>query len=216
MSLTVINGFRWDQPKIGIPSGREKEDCIRAFEDRYGLEVPDSLFSERAASQASQGNVFVKIKSYDGKPWLAAGWLDLAVVPTDVILDTPGYPNLVSERIGAIMCDFSLIARPEAVKEAINVLNSDERGFRVRSIPTSRPNLLNSLSAGALGYPFFAGETVCKGNAEYPLAEGLATIGADIVQTGNTLKINGLVKVETILPSYPEIVTRREDAKSNV
>ena len=170
--------------------------------------------SSRAASGITrdQSGLLPDLETYEFRSeaaldWLADGAADLAIVGQDTLMEraaTPGAgagpKSLLSlERISA--CSMWIAAKPEMYIENIKDLES-------MRIATSYPELLQQIldKQGVRAGRILAQ----KGGVESTITAGRADAILEIVQTGESLKQNGLVKKLPLFHSCAQLVRSPE------
>lgn len=130
---------------------------------------------------------------------LREGVIDVGIVGRDVV-EEEGKDLWLSESIGFGRCRL-VLAAPEGV---------DPFSLRRLRIATRYPELTRRWMA----------ERGCEaeviglgGSVEVAPALGLADAVVDIVETGATLRANGLIPLEVLLESYAVVATRSEEAR---
>lgn len=139
-------------------------------------------FRRGAFIQRTNGVTYSIAANSDIAPELLAGDADFALVGSDKFgeLDTEAKTRLCFEPIGTLACRFALLV-PEAFEPP--------EGCELR-VATSYPNALadfiavNSISAVCT--------RVLSGKVERAPASGMTDAAFDIVETGNSLRANGL------------------------
>jgi ATP phosphoribosyltransferase len=174
------------------------QDPALALFTEAGIRMSDeSLASRRLALEDENGEYrFVFVKPADVPVYVEHGIADCGVVGRDVLLE--------SEADLLLPLDLG-IARCRIVVAAVDpgVIN---RAFGMLRVATKYTRIASS-HFGARGTPV---EIIpLSGSVELAPALGLADAIVDLVQTGRTLKENGLSVVEVITESTGRLVVNR-------
>jgi ATP phosphoribosyltransferase len=190
--------------RILVPKGEDGERCIEAFQIYTGIEVPS--FKGEKLKADSQGRDFYKVKGADVPLLLARGMADIGVAGTDVCFEFAEQKAIRYQRIGEMMCSFMLLAEADRADEVRTKLrDKDKESRQILTIPTSRPNMLDKLAAWQ-GLPLASLNLPVTSSIE--AMAGLTGLGvvADLVESGETARQNGLVGIERLCFVYPEII----------
>jgi ATP phosphoribosyltransferase len=192
---------------ILIPKGDDNKASVDAFQQWADIEVPS--FQGRELMAKSGGRVFWLFKGKDIPGLIASGNGDIGMTGTDSVIEY-GYGSseratrLSSHRIGAEMCRFSLLSL-EADRFDISKLLESKKTEPTLNVVTSKPKLLQ-YTKGNL--PIRINSAEINGSVEAALQLIGVPMAADIVQSGETARQNGLEVVTDLLRIYPEIVGR--------
>ncbi len=192
---------------IALPKGRLLQSVLPILQ-KAGLTPEDEFFdskSRRLEFDTSDPNVgLIPVKPFDVATFVAFGSADLGLVGADVIHEF-GYEEIyIPVDLGLGHCRLSVAATPEVADQPIGHLSH-------LRIATKYPNLTRN---------FFAQKGIqaecVKLNGAIELAPklGLCPYIVDIVTTGNTLKANGLVEMETILEATSRLIVNRNSFKT--
>ncbi len=193
--------------RILIPKGEDSERCVTAFEVYADIEVP--TFKGEKLEAKSLGRTFFKVKGVDVPLLIARGLADVGTAGTDVCMEYAEQDAIRYTRIGDAMCRFMLLAQECRIEDIKARLENKDKTKPILTVPTSRPNLLNKLSAWQ-GLPATALELPLNGSIEtMARLTGMGTV-ADLVETGETARQNGLVEVRRLSYIYPEIIAAAE------
>jgi len=172
--------------RIAITKGRLLEKSIDMFE-KMGLEC-EEVSSPGRKLVAGVGNYpldVVMSKAPDVITYVENGVCDLGIVGKDTILESGSSFYEVLD-LGFGRCRFAL-----AVKEGEDFYAT----YRTRRVASKYPNVAkNYFSEKGMDVSVIK----IEGSVELAPILGLADAIVDIVETGSTLKANGLVPVETI------------------
>jgi len=200
---------RANEPLVmALPKGRilsEVMPLVRAA----GIE-PEAAFDD-PSSRALQFETnirnlrIIRVRSFDVATFIANGAAHMGVAGNDVLMEFD-YPELyapVDLKIGR--CRLSVAARAELVKQ-----DDPSRWSHIR-VATKYPNITRQHFA-ARGV-----QAECiklHGAMELAPSLGLCRRIVDLVSTGQTLKENGLVEVETIAQITSRLVVNRTALKT--
>ncbi len=170
---------------VALPKGRMGEKAYRAFEDAgFGCGPVEDCGRRLVFGDAARGLRYVWVKPSDVGIYVERGAADIGVAGKDVLLENrPDVYELLDLRIGA--CRLAVAAA---------------RGFREDP---------GSVLRVATKYPAVAEEHYAKksreidvirlnGSIELAPLLGLSDVIVDIVETGTTLRENGLEPIETL------------------
>ena len=187
--------------RIAVTKGRLLQDSLELFE-RIGLDC--------SAVRADTRKLILPILNYpmdvvlskaaDVLTYVTHGVCDLGIVGKDTMMEHGGnYYEMLDLGFGA--CRFAL-AVPE---------NSDFYGtYQNRVVASKYPNVTKA---------YFAGKGMdvsvikIEGSVELAPLVGLSNGIVDIVQTGGTLKENGLVPIETVAPVSARLIANTASMK---
>jgi len=182
---------------IAIAKGRMQDDAF-ALLTRAGLHVSDeALSSRRLAIEDESGQYrFLFVKPGDVPVYVEHGTADCGIVGRDVVLESEA-DLLLPLDLGISRCQI-VVAAP-----TVRLLTN---GFGMLRVATKYPRIARS-HFGARGIPVEI--IVLTGSVELAPALGLADCLVDLVETGRTLKENGLSIVEVITESTGRLVVNR-------
>ena len=182
--------------RLALPKGRNLQAALTAFRAAgiglSGLELKD----RRLRIEFPEDDLEVLLlKDWDLPLYVEYGIADCGVVGSDVLEEVDG-DLLIPTRFSGGRCRMSLIGREGGLPRA---------GEQVRlasKYPLTARKVLASRSWGA---------QVLKLNGSVELAPllDLAELALDIVQTGRTLRDNGLVELEVVRAVQPCLVVNR-------
>lgn len=208
---------------FALPKGRLAKESLD-FLKLAGLSVPTDTASRKLVLPAADGSTgFVMAKPRDVPTYVEHGAADLGICGLDVVRETDRtvYEPLLLPFGHCRLClagpaDCSPpkgeaeIQRPKLVSEE-TAFSPGASGTPLRYM--SQPRI-------ATGFPrltrqYFAARGVnaeiiaLGGSVELAPILGLADLIVDIVQTGETLRLNGLVEMRTILQSQAVLLVNR-------
>ena len=207
---------------FALPKGRLAQDSL-SFLARAGLSIPTDTESRKLILPAADGSTgFVMAKPRDVPTYVEHGAADLGICGLDVLRETDRavYEPLL---LPFGHCRLS-VAGPADGAAVPPGESGDSDDLAVK--PASSSNLpgmpLRYMSQPRIAteYPrltrrFFAERGVnaeiitLGGSVELGPILGLSDLIVDVVQTGTTLRMNGLVEIRTILESQAALVVNR-------
>jgi ATP phosphoribosyltransferase len=159
----------------------------------------------------SGGRVFWLFKGKDIPNLIATGNADIGMTGTDSRIEytygiSTSEAKIRYERIADAMCRFSLLALDEQ-SDTIRRQLDETRSMQTLQVVTSRPRLLDYYS-GSL--PIVPTNLSVNGSVEAALRLVGTPLAADIVQSGETARQNGLKEILVLGLMYPEVVARSD------
>lgn len=179
---------------FALPKGRVLPVALERLR-RAGLEVALSD-DERALRHDTGSTTVMVMRNADVPTYVDLGVADAGVVGRDVLLEARSRLYAPVD-LGFGVCRISLI-RPQG-----------ERG-PIRRVASKYPNVTSEYLA-ALGSS--AAVVRLAGNVELACLSGLADAVVDVVETGATLRANGLEEVDVIAHSSVRLVVNRAALK---
>ncbi len=183
--------------KIALPNKGRLFDDVRAVLSDAGLEVRSA--SERALV-ATLGDEFgaLFVRAQDIPAFVADGAADAGITGWDCVAESGReLDDLLDLGFGKCRVVVAARATPELLRTS--ALPSGTR------VATSFPRLTRRFFSG-LGRDVHVVEV--SGAAEVAPHLGIADVIVDLVSTGSTLKVNGLVELDTIVKSSARLVSR--------
>jgi ATP phosphoribosyltransferase len=178
---------------IALPKGRIAEETLAIFSKIFG---GDFAFSGRELIMETQGFRFLNVRNQDVPTYVEYGAADLGVVGLDVITEKQlEIIDLLDLQLGKC-------------KVAIGIRDEDELDW-------SRPDIKVATKMVNITKDYFArkavGVEVIKlyGSIELAPLVGLADAIVDIVETGNTMRENGLKVAEDIMDSSAHLIANQ-------
>ena len=207
---------------FALPKGRLAQDSL-SFLEKAGLSIPTDTASRKLVLPAADGSIgFVMAKPRDVPTYVEHGAADLGICGLDVVRETDRavYEPLL---LPFGHCRLS-VAGPADRTTVQSGENIDSADLSVRTSLSSHlpetPLRYMSQPRVATEFPrltrrFFAYRGVnaeiitLGGSVELGPILGLSDLIVDVVQTGATLRMNGLVEIRTILESQAVLVVNR-------
>jgi ATP phosphoribosyltransferase len=175
---------------IALPKGRVADDTLAIFAKIFNRPF---AFENRKLILKTEDFTFLQVRNQDVPVYVARGACDLGVVGQDVLLET-----------GARVCEMlDLNIGKCRICVATKVGNKIDYSKGSITVATKMQNIAKD---------FFASKAMAAdivklyGSIELAPIVGLADCIVDIVETGETLRQNGLVEVETIMTSSVRVV----------
>ncbi len=178
---------------IALPKGRIAEETLAIFSKLFGEGFE---FESRKLILEVGGFRFLNVRNQDVPTYVEYGSADLGVVGLDVITEKElDIVDLLDMRLG--QC-----------KVAIGIRNEDELDW-------SRPNIKVATKMVNISKNYFASKAVgvevikLYGSIELAPLVGLADAIVDIVETGTTMRENGLKVAEEIMDSSAHLIANK-------
>lgn len=179
---------------IAIAKGRLQTEAL-ALLAAAGFSVPDEVSSRRLAVEEQSGRCrFIFVKPLDVPVYVEHGIADCGIVGRDVLLEAE--PDLLQPLTLAIGACRIAVAAPKAL----------QNGHGMLRVATKYPRIA-AKHFGALGQPVEVIELA--GSVELAPGLGLADCIVDLVETGRTLRENGLQIIDIIAESSARLVVNR-------
>ncbi|MBR2547604.1 MAG: ATP phosphoribosyltransferase [Eubacterium sp.] len=185
---------------VALPKGRLGEQVYGLFE-KAGLECPDILSDTRKLffENKEKGVRFFWVKPSDVAVYVGRGAADLGIAGSDVLLEhQPDVYELLDLGLG--VCRM-MVAAPKDFRD------NDDMTLRVA---TKFPNIANR---------YYAGKSrdidiiELHGSIELAPLLGLSDVIVDIVETGSTLKANGLVPMAEVVKISARLIANKANFK---
>ncbi len=178
---------------VALPKGRIAEQTLEIFSEIFGGEFK---FEGRELIMEKEGFRFLNVRNQDVPTYVEHGAADIGVVGLDVITEKElDIIQLLDMQLGKC-------------KVAIGIKNDD-------ALDWSRPNIKVATKMVNITKNYFAkkavGVEVVKlyGSIELAPLVGLADCIVDIVETGNTMRENGLKVAEDIMASSAHLIANK-------
>lgn len=183
--------------RVALPKGRLQKEVLA----RLGTAgpAPEALSSRALVLDGQDGRLqFFLVKDGDVAAYVERGTADVGVVGFDVLREGGG-DVLEPLALGFGRCRMCVCGRPGTSLRAL----STTRTVRV----ASKYAHTTATALSARGIPC---EVVAlKGSVELAVVTGLADVIVDIVETGETLRQNGLVELEELFASTARAIVNR-------
>lgn len=180
--------------RIAITKGRIEKYAVKIFQES-GIDCDELINKGRKLIfHDSVNNIdFVLVKAIDVLTYVDHGVVDIGIVGKDVLMEqNKNYYEVLDLKMGK--CKFAIAALPET--------NLNE-GYNKKKIATKYPNVARNFFRSK-------GQDVeiikIEGSVELAPILGLSDAIMDIVETGNTLKENGLVILEEVCDISARVV----------
>lgn len=194
--------------RVIVPSGRDYERCLDAFEAEFGVEAP--RFTDRSLTLGAGDTLYTKVKGKDVPAYISQGFAEIGLTGTDVCEEQiPQKSNLLYKAIGEPMCSFNLLLPNDDYEDLTNRL-VDPNPDPVRVV-TSYPRFLQRCieRARQVDQPLnIAVESFKPSGSVEALPGWISEAAADIVETGETAEFNGLRIGYKLADVSPAIVWR--------
>lgn len=183
-----------DLLKIAIPKGRIVKHIHRLFQEA-GLPLPEELDDSRKfiIPAHEMGMEFIVAKPADVPTYVEYGVADIGIAGKDVLLEENRNVYELLD-LGIARCRFSVIGLPDWK-------------------PVPNPRVASKFPNVASQYFREKGQQVevikLNGNVELAPLIGLADRIVDLVETGNTIRENGLVELEKMTDITSRLIANR-------
>jgi len=193
---------------IALPKGRVLDAGVGML-GKIGIE-PESAFFDHESRQlrftTNRPDIdLVRVRSFDVATFVAFGAAHLGIAGSDVLLEFEYAELYAPLDLGIGRCRL-VVAEPETVKAS-----DDPRRWSHVRVATKYPNLTRRHFASR------GVQAECiklHGAMELAPALGLCRRIVDLVETGSTLRANGLVEIETIADVSSRLVVNRVALKT--
>ncbi|MFQ6110931.1 MAG: ATP phosphoribosyltransferase [Nitrospinota bacterium] len=190
---------------LALPKGRIFEEAVGLLVRCGLLKTPLKERSRKLVHEEADSRLkFLLLRASDVPTYVEHGAADLGIVGRD-ILEEQGKNLYEPLDLGLCACRLS-VAGPEGSPPW------EELKTRIDlRVATTFPNLTQR---------FFAGEGMqvevieLRGALELAPQVGLSDLIVDLVQTGSTLRANGLVELKEVLPSTARLILNRASQKT--
>ncbi len=185
---------------IALPKGRLGEQVYDMFREA-GYECPDLMEDSRKLffENEEKGVRFFWVKPSDVAVYVGRGAADIGIAGKDILLEhQPDIYELLDLGLGKCRM---MVAAPEGFRD-----NAD----MTLRVATKFPNIAKR---------FYAGKSrdidiiELHGSIELAPLLGLSDVIVDIVETGGTLKANGLVQIEEVVPISARLIANKASFK---
>ena len=185
---------------IALPKGRLGEQVYDMFREA-GYECPDLMEESRKLffENEEKGVRYFWVKPSDVAVYVGRGAADIGIAGKDILLEhQPDIYELLDLGLGKCRM---MVAAPEGFHD-----NAD----MTLRVATKFPNIAKR---------FYAGKSrdidIIELHGSIKLAPllGLSDVIVDIVETGGTLKANGLVQIEEVLPISARLIANKASFK---
>ncbi|WP_088810601.1 MULTISPECIES: ATP phosphoribosyltransferase [Listeria] len=188
--------------KIALTKGRLEDEAVRLL-TLAGVDC--TVLADKKRKLIFQSDTdeidFFLVKAVDVLTYVKHGAADIGIVGRDILLEAASsYYEVLDLNIGK--CQFCLAAPP----------TFDPTDYKRKVIATKYPNVTEEFFRAR-------GEDVeiikIEGSVEIAPLLGLADAIVDIVETGATLRDNGLVVVEKLYPISARLIVNKASLKQN-
>ena len=185
---------------VALPKGRLGDQVYDMFEEA-GYECPEIKEDSRKLffENKEKGIRFFWVKPSDVAVYVGRGAADIGIAGKDILLEhQPDVYELLDLNLG--VCRM-MVAAPESFR--------DNPDLTLR-VATKFPNIAGK---------YYAGKSrdidiiELHGSIELAPLLGLSDVIVDIVETGNTLKANGLVQIDEVLPISARLIANKANFK---
>ena len=195
--------MKYDQITIALPKGRLLKDAV-GFLKEAKIDASETLKETRKLIFNRENFRFILVKPMDVPTYVYYGTADIGIAGKDVI-EEKGYDLYEPLDLGFGACRLS-VAEPEEIEEPYDL----EKLSFIR-VATKYPRITDKYFRSKGIHPEII---VLYGSVELAPLVGLSDRIVDLVQTGTTLRANGLREVDTILHSTARLIVNRASLKT--
>jgi ATP phosphoribosyltransferase len=193
---------------LALPKGRLLADCEPLLRRASIVPAPDYMDDDSRRLRFPTDNPMldiVRVRPFDVATFVAFGAAQLGICGADVLMEFD-YPDIYAP------LDLGIGSCRVSVAEPAETAGTDDpsRWSRVR-VATKYPNIARRHFAGR---GVQADVVHLSGAMELAPGLGLTRLIVDLVQTGATLKANGLVETEVIAPVTSRLIVNRTALKT--
>ena len=178
---------------VALPKGRIAEDTLAIFREIFGSKF---AFEDRKLILDEENFRFLMVRNQDIPTYVTEGAADIGVVGLDVLEEhRPDVVRLLDLKIG--IC-----------RVCVGIKNEDE-------LDLTKPELKIATKMPNIARAYFAQKAIALkiiklyGSIELAPLVGLADAIVDVVETGSTMKQNGLKIGETIMQSSAHLIANK-------
>lgn len=188
---------------VALPKGRLLKEAVE-FLIKSGIDASETLSETRKLVFHWENFRFILVKPMDVPTYVYYGTADIGIAGKDVI-EEKGYElyEPLDLKFGA--CRLS-VAEPTGITEPYDL----DRLSYIR-VATKYPKITDAYFRSKGIHPEII---TLYGSVELAPLVGLSDRIVDLVQTGTTLKVNGLKEVDVILHSTARLVVNRASLKT--
>ena len=185
---------------VALPKGRLGEQVYEMFRE-VGYDCPDLMEDSRKLffENEEKGIRFFWVKPSDVAVYVGRGAADIGIAGKDILLEhQPDIYELLDLGLGKCRM---MVAAPDGFRD------NEDMTLRVA---TKFPNIAKK---------FYAGKSrdidiiELHGSIELAPLLGLSDVIVDIVETGGTLKANGLKQIEEVIPISARLIANKASFK---
>lgn len=181
---------------IALPKGRLGEVSIEKFREIGWAKTIDETSRQLVFNDQEMGVVYMLVKPSDVITYVERGVADLGIIGKDSILEEKANIYELLD-LGFGKCQFAIAGKSE---QALS--KKDE----ILRIATKYPHVTQSYFEKKM-QPIEI--ITLNGSVELAPLVGLSDVIVDIVETGNTLKANGLMILETMMSISAKLISNR-------
>jgi ATP phosphoribosyltransferase len=178
---------------VALPKGRIAEQTLEIFAEIFGGEFK---FEGRELIMEKEGFRFLNVRNQDVPTYVEHGAADIGIVGLDVITEKElDIIQLLDMQLGRCKVAIGVKAGEEIdwnranIKVATKMVNITKKYFAQKAVGVEVVKLYGSIELAPL--------------------VGLADCIVDIVETGNTMRENGLVVAEDIMDSSAHLIANK-------
>ena len=195
--------MKYDQITIALPKGRLLKDAV-GFLKEAEIDASETLKETRKLIFNWENFRLILVKPMDVPTYVYYGTADIGIAGKDVT-EEKGYDLYEPLDLGFGACRLS-VAEPEEIEEPYDLEN-----LSFIRVATKYPRITDKYFRSKGIHPEII---VLYGSVELAPLVGLSDRIVDLVQTGTTLRANGLREVDTILHSTARLIVNRASLKT--
>jgi len=194
---------------VALPKGRIL-DLVVPILSKVGIELEETFFDDKDRKLRFNTNItgidIIRVRSFDVVTFLAYGAAQMAFVGSDVLTEFNHTEVYSPFDLNIGQCRMVVAAQKETVE------NEDPRTWSHVRVATKYPNITQN---------YFEKRGVhaecikLNGAMELAPSMGLCKRIVDLVESGSTLKANGLVEIEEICEVSTRLAVNRSYLKTN-
>ncbi|MCL1948705.1 MAG: ATP phosphoribosyltransferase [Turicibacter sp.] len=177
---------------VAVAKGRLEKETMKRLKAAGMAQSVDAASRKLIFKDEQDGIAYLFVKPVDVVTYVEKGVADIGIVGSDIILEQ-GLPVYELMALSFGKCAFAVAGFPET-----QLYGSE----KVLKIATKFPNIAKKYFAGKREVEV----TYLNGSVELAPIVGMADCIVDLVETGNTLKANGLVALEKMFDIQAKIV----------
>jgi len=183
---------------IALSKGRTLDETLPLFAAQGIVPVEDVATSRKLVIGTSRGDVdFMMLRAADVPTYVRHGAADLGVAGKDVLIEHGSEGLYQPLDLGIGRCRMSV-----ATRRGYDWQGTVQRGARIRVATKFIATAREHFAVKGMHVDLIR----LYGSMELAPLVGLADAIVDLISTGNTLKANDLVEVETIMPISSRLI----------
>lgn len=201
--------------RILVPSSKDSGECITAFTQSTGIEVPEDVWETMQSN--SGGRTFRLARGADMPGQIAAGWADIGIASTELQVEYGQGKTVGFATAEKPVCRYGILALENMAYEARRMLEQPpqppQASLQRLRIPATFPKTLN-YAAARLGLPLRALDVPISGKGEPTMQASGVGMMAERIRTGKSARKVGAVEVCKLLDLLPMMLVSAQDAEA--